>query len=147
MMAGIAAALVLLAAHDEKLSVSRVEVKPDGIVWTVDVALQGLEKILRFPADPLDLTESQLQGMKDEIVRYLRTCMKAEIDGAFAEPEAGALEPLYETFIATGEKYIAHARQRFRFAAASPRRAILHGAFFRTLTDRHEAAITVTWNG
>src|SRR6185503_15453576 len=91
MMAGIAAALVLLAAHDEKLSVSRVEVKPDGIVWTVDVALQGLEKILKFPADPLDLSESQLQGMKDEIVRYLRTCMKAEIDGAFVEPEPGAL--------------------------------------------------------
>ena len=141
------AVVLCLAVHDEKLSVSRVEVKPDGVVWTVDVALQGLEKILKFPADPLDLSESQLQGMKDEIVKYLRTCMKAEIDGAFVEPEAGPLEPVTETFIATGEKYIAHARQRFRYAAPSPRRAILHGAFFATLTDRHEAAITVTWNG
>lgn len=143
-----ALALVLcLAVHDEKLSVSRVEVTPEGVVWTVDVALQGLEKILKFPTHPVDLSERQLQGMKDQIVAYLRTCMKAEIDGAFLEPEAGPLEPLYETFIATGEKYIAHARQRFRFAAPSPRRATLHGAFFSTLTDRHEAAITVTWNG
>src|SRR6185295_4364121 len=117
------AVLLALAVHDEKLSVSRVEVKPDGVVWTVDVALQGLEKVLKFPADPLDLSERQLQGMKDEIVKYLRTCVKADIDGTPVEPEAGSLEPLYETFIATGEKYIAHARQRFRFAAPSMKRA------------------------
>lgn len=141
------AALLVLAAHDEKLSVSRVEVKADGIVWTVDVALQGLEKILKLPADPIDLSERQLQGMKDEIVAYLRTCMKAEINGAVIDPEAGSLEPVYETFIATGEKYIAHARQRFRFAAPSVKRATLYGAFFRTVTDRHEAVITVSWNG
>ena len=141
------AVLICLAVHDEKLSVSRVEVKADGVVWTVDVALQGLEKILKLPADPIDLSERQLQGMKDEIVAYLRTCMKAEIDGARIEPEAETLEPVYETFIATGEKYIAHARQRFRFAAPSVTRATLYGAFFRTVTDRHEAVITVSWNG
>ena len=66
------AVLFCLAVHDEKLSVSRVEVNPDGVVWTADVALQGLEKILKFPADPLDLSERQLQGMKDEIVKYLK---------------------------------------------------------------------------
>jgi hypothetical protein len=63
MMAAIAAAVLLLAAHDEKLSVSRVEVKPDGIVWTVDVALQGLEKVLKLPADPLD---SSRRCLRDE---------------------------------------------------------------------------------
>src|SRR5262245_4636787 len=147
MMSAIAAVLLTLAVHDEKLSVSRVEVKDNGIVWTVDVALQGLEKVLKFPADPLDLTERQLQGMKDEIVGYLRTCLKVNVDGAFVEPEAEYLEPLYETFIATGEKYIAHARQRFRFAAPSVKRATLVGAFFSTITDRHEAAIQVSWNG
>src|SRR5262247_214569 len=113
MISAVAAVLVLLAAHDEKLSVSRVEVTPDGIVWTVDVALQALEKVLKLPADPLDLTERQLQATKDEIVKYLRTCMKAEINGAEVTPEAEELSPVYETFIATGEKYIAHARQRF----------------------------------
>ena len=85
------AVLLCLAVHDEKLSVSRVEVNPDGVVWTADVALQGLEKILKFPADPLDLSERQLQGMKAEIVAYLRTCIKAEINGALVEPEAGEL--------------------------------------------------------
>jgi hydrogenase/urease accessory protein HupE len=147
MISGIAAVLTLLAAHDEKLSVSRIEVTPEGIVWTVDVALQGLEKVLKLPVDPLDLSEAQLQGMKEEIVRYLRTCMKAEIDGEMIEPQAASLEPVTETFIATGEKYIAHARQRFRFAARSVTRATLYGAFFRTVTDRHEAVITVSWNG
>src|SRR5687768_3260360 len=98
MMHGLAV-LLILAAHDEKLSVSRVEVQNDAVVWTVDLALQGLEKVLKLPADPLDLSERQLQGMKDELVKYLRTCMKAEINGAMAEPEAGDLSPLYETFI------------------------------------------------
>jgi hydrogenase/urease accessory protein HupE len=153
MMSALAAVLLALSgvegalsAHDEKLSVSRVEVKPDGIHWTVDVALQGLEKVLKLPADPLDLSERQLQEMKDEIVKYLRTCLKVEIDGAMVDPEAGSLEPLTETFIATGEKYIAHARQRFRFAASTVKRATLYGAFFSTLTDRHEAVVMVTWN-
>ena len=141
------AVLMCLAVHDEKLSVSRVEVTPEGVVWTVDVALQGLEKILKFPADPLDLSERQLQGMKDQIVGYLRTCMKAEINGTFVEPVPGSLEPVYETFIATGEKYIAHARQQFRFAAASPKRVVLHAALFSTLTDRHEAVVQASWDG
>ena len=46
MMLHAAGVLCLLFAHDEKLSVSRVEVRDDGIVWTVDVPLQGLEKVL-----------------------------------------------------------------------------------------------------
>ena len=31
--------------------------------------------------------ERQLQGLRPEIVRYLRTCLKAEINGADVEPE------------------------------------------------------------
>src|SRR5262245_32753763 len=141
------AVVLCLAVPEEKVSVSRVEVRTDGVVWTVDVALQGLEKVLQLPTDPLDLSERQLHGMKDEIVRYLGTCMKVEINGASVEPEAGSLEPLYETFIATGEKYTAHARQRSPFASPEVKRATLYGAFFSTVTDRHEAAITVSWNG
>jgi hydrogenase/urease accessory protein HupE len=152
-MKSLTVVLTLLAggsawAHDEKLSVSRVEVKDDGIVWTVDVALQGLQKVLALPADPLDLTERQFQGLKDEIVKYLRTCMKAEIDGKEAEVEPGTLLPLYETFVASGEKYIAHARQQFRYRSAGiPKRIVLSAAFFATQTDRHEAVIAVAWNG
>jgi hydrogenase/urease accessory protein HupE len=153
MMRGSAALMFLLVggsawAHDEKLSISRVEVKDDAVLWTVDVALLGLEKVLSLPAGPVELSEFQFQGLKDEIARYLATCMKVEIDGKGAAGEPGALEPLYETFIATGEKYIAHARLQFRFRSpAAPKRVVLSGAFFATKTDRHEAVITVGWKG
>jgi len=140
-------AAALAPTHDEKLSVSRVEVRTGEVVWTIDVALQGLQKVLEFATDPIDLSERRLQDMKGPIAGYLGKCLSVEINGQPVQAEAGTLEPLYETFIATGEKYIAHARQRFRFAAPSVKRATLYGAFFRTLTDRHEAAITVTWNG
>lgn len=148
MMMHAAAVLFLLAAHDEKLSVSRVEVKDDAVVWTVDVSLQGLEKVLKLPADLYDLTDRQFLGMKDDIVRYLRTCMKIEINGVEVEGEAEGLEPLTETFIATGDKYIAHARQAFRFRSPSPvKRALLAGAFFSTVTSNHHAVLNVSWNG
>ena len=148
MMLHAAAVLCLLFAHDEKLSVSKVDVRDDGIVWTVDVSLQGLEKVLKLPADPVELSDSQFLGMKDEIVRYLRTCMKLEINGAEVQGEAEALEPLLETFVVTGDKYIAHARQVFRFRSPSPvKHAVLRGAFVSTVTDRHHAVLTVSWNG
>lgn len=135
-------------SHDEKLSVSRIEVGDAGITWTVDVSLAGLEKVLKLPADPIDLTERQFQGMKESVVGYLRTCMRVEVDGADVEAEAGPLEPLYETFVPTGEKYIAHARQEFRFrSAGSVKRVTLSGAFFSTKTDQHHAVLNVSWNG
>jgi len=146
MLLHAAAVLSLLFAHDEKLSVSRVEVRDDGVVWTVDVSLQGLEKVLKLPADPIDLSDSQFRGMKDDIVKYLRTCMGLTINGAAVEGEAGALEPLYETFVATGDKYIAHARQVFRFPSPAPvKRVALSGAFFSTRTPNHHAVLNVSW--
>ncbi len=144
LLAGSAAAW----AHDEKYSVSHVEVKGKELVWTVDVPLQGLEKVLKLPADILDLTESQLQGMKGDVVAYLLTCMKVEIDGSFVPPEPGGIKPITEIFFASGERYIAHASQEFRFVAAAPiQRAVLHGMFFAALTDAHHAVMNVTWDG
>ena len=49
MMLHAAAVLCLLVAHDEKLSVSRVEVRDDGIVWTVDVRSRGSRRSSSFP--------------------------------------------------------------------------------------------------
>jgi hydrogenase/urease accessory protein HupE len=146
MMLNGVAALLLLLAHDEKLSVSRVEVKDDGVVWTVDVSLIGIEKVLPLPVDLYDLSDRQFLGMKDDLVRYLRTCMTLSINGTDVEGAAAGLEPLYETFIATGEKYIAHARVSFRFASAAPvKRIELRGAFFTTLTSNHHAVLHVSW--
>ena len=145
-------ALLLLAggaaawAHDEKFSVSRIEVKDDGVTWSVDVALQGLEKIFKLPADPLEMSDAQFQGMKPAVVEYLGTCMKVEINGERVEPEAGALVPLTERFVATGEMIIAHARQDFRFPSSKAVRSIvLSGAFFATKTSQHHAVLNVSW--
>ena len=148
MMLHAAAVLCLLAAHDEKLSVSKVEVRDDGVVWTTDVSLLALGKVLPLPADPVDLSDSQFRGMKDDIVRYLRTCTTLEINGVPVEGEAEALEPVLETFIVTGEKYIAHARQSFRFRSSTPvKRVELKAAYFSTVMERHHAVLNVFWNG
>jgi hypothetical protein len=153
MTRGIATVLFLFAAapafaHDEKLSVSQVEVKPGEVVWTIDVALQGLQKVLEFPVDPIDLSERQLQGLKGPITQYLSKCLSVEINGSPVPFEAGPLEPLYETFIATGEKYIAHARQQVVFRGGDPVKKVkLSLAIFSTLTDRHEALLRVSWGG
>ena len=121
-----AAAIVLLLAcssaawaHDEKFSVSRIEIKDDGVTWSVDVSLQGLERVLKLPAEPVDMSDSQFQSMKADIVKYLGTCIKVEINGVLVEPEAGALAPLFERHVASGEMVIAHARQEFRFQSAA----------------------------
>lgn len=147
-------ALLLLAAgsaawaHDEKFSKSSVDVDDAGVTWSVDVSMQGLGLVMTLPGDPVELSERQLQALQPEIVKYLRTCMKVEIDGAPVEGEAGALEPVYETFVASGEPYIAHARQVFRFRAAKPvRNILLAGAFFATKTDLHHAVLLVSWDG
>ncbi|HLY10716.1 MAG TPA: HupE/UreJ family protein [Planctomycetota bacterium] len=135
-------------AHDEKFSSSRVDVKPDGVTWSVDVSMQGLEKVLDLPASPFDLTERQFRALGPEIVKYLQTCMRAEINGTDAKGEFVALEPLYERFVASGDQYIAHARAEFRYPSASPVRTLtLSGAFFATKTNQHHAILVVSWDG
>ena len=77
--------LVLFAgsasAHDERFSTSKVEIKPNEVLWTVDVGVAGLEKVIRLPAGELELTEAQLQAAKSDIVAYLLECLKVEING------------------------------------------------------------------
>jgi hydrogenase/urease accessory protein HupE len=146
--------LLLLAAgasawaHDEKFSSSRVDVKDDGVTWSVDVSMQGLEKVINLPANPVELTERQFRSLQPEIVKYLQTCMSVKINGIDVQGEPGALEPLYETFVASGEKYIAHARQEFRFPSAVPVKDVqLAGAYFAAKTDQHHAILVVSWAG
>jgi hydrogenase/urease accessory protein HupE len=135
-------------AHDEKFSSSRVDVKPGGVTWSVDVSMQGLEKVIALPVNPVELTERQFRALQPEIVDYLRKCMRVEINGVETPGEPLSLEPLYETFVASGEKYIAHARQEFRFSSPSPvKTVLLAGAFFATKTDQHHAILVVSWDG
>ncbi|HEV3026698.1 MAG TPA: hypothetical protein VG457_03955, partial [Planctomycetota bacterium] len=107
-------------AHDEKFSSSRVDVKDDGVTWSVDVSMQGLEKVIALPTSPVELTERQFRMLQPDIIRYLQTCMTVKINGLEVQGVPLATDPLYETFVASGEKYIAHARQEFRYPSSSP---------------------------
>jgi hydrogenase/urease accessory protein HupE len=147
LLVGLAAAAPA-GAHDERFSASRVEVRGNEVLWTVDVGIAGLEKVVRLPAGELKLTEEQLQEAKNDIVAYLLECLKVEINGKAVEPEVEALEPLHAILVATGAKYISYARQRFRFKADTEvRRFQLSVTLFLTITRSHHAALTVAWGG
>ena len=134
--------------HDERFSASRVEIKPNEILWTVDVGVAGLEKVVRLPAGELELTEAQLQQSKGDIVAYLLECLKVDINGSSVEGEAGALEPIYAVTVATGQKYISYARQHFRFrSTAEVKHVQLSSSLFFTVIRNHQAALIVSWGG
>ena len=95
-------------AHDEKFSSSRVEVKDDLVTWSVDVSLQAMGTVVPLPANPLDLSEREFEALRPEFIRYLQTCMSVKINGAVVEPEPGPTDPVRETSVTSGEKYIAH---------------------------------------
>ena len=134
-------------AHDERFSSSNVAIRPNEVVWTVDVATDGLQKVVKLPAATLELTEAQLQEAKSEIVAYLLESLKVEINGVLVEAEPGTLGPLYETQ-ASGKKYISYARQQFRFRSATEvKRVKLSATLFLAVTNNHHAAMLVWWGG
>jgi hydrogenase/urease accessory protein HupE len=144
--------LVLVAgsvasAHDERFSTSKVEIKPNEVLWTVDVGVAGLEKVIRLPAGELELTEAQLQAAKPDVIAYLLECLKVEINDNPAEAEPGALEPVYATGT-TGQKYISYARQHFRFpSTAEVKHVQLASSLFFTVIRNHQAAVIISWGG
>ena len=125
-----------------------MEIKPHEILWTVDVGVAGLEKVVRLPAGELELTDAQLQESKADIDAYLQECLKVTINGTEVEAEAGALEPVYAATVATGQKYISYARQHFRYpSTAEVKRVQLSSALFFTVIRNHQAAVIVSWAG
>ena len=110
--------------------------------------MAGLEKVVRLPAGELELTVDQLQEAKSDIDAYLLECLKVEINGSPVEAEAGALEPVYASTVATGQKYISYARQHFRFRSTTEvKRVQLSSALFFTVIRNHQAAVIVSWGG
>ena len=85
----------------------------------MDVATEGLAKVVRLPANPFKLSEAELQDAKSDIVAYLLECLKVEINGDSVEAEPGALQPVYDKAVTTGERYISFARQQFRFRSTA----------------------------
>jgi hypothetical protein len=135
-------------AHDEKFSSSRVEVKDDLVTWSVDVSVQAIGTVVPLPANPLDLSEREFEALRPEILKYLRTCMRVTMNGVPVEPEPGPTEPVRETSVTSGEKYIAHFWQTLRYRAPSrPATVVLSGAFFATRTGEHHAILVVSWDG
>ena len=125
-----------------------MEIGSNEVLWTVDVGVAGLEKVVRLPAGELQLTEAQLQDAKSDIVAYLLECLKVDINGNAVEGEPGALEPIYATTVATGQKYISYARQHFRFrSTAEVKRVQLSSTLFLTVIKNHQAAVIVSWGG
>jgi hydrogenase/urease accessory protein HupE len=135
-------------AHDEKFSSSRVEVKEDLVTWSVDVSVQAIGTVIPQAANPLDLSEREFESLRPEILRYLKSCMAVRINGVAVEGEPGPMDPVRETSVASGEKYIAHFWQTFRYRAPSrPATVVLSGAFFSTRTNEHHAILVVSWEG
>ncbi len=121
--------------------------KPNEVLWTVDVGVAGLEKVVRLPAGELELTAAELQDSKSDIVAYLQECLKVDINGNTVEGEPGALEALYATS-ATGQKYISYARLHFRYPSTTEvKRVQLSARLFLTVIKNHQAAIIVSWAG
>ncbi len=112
--------LLSLLLHDEKIVVSNVRVSDREVHWRVDIGIARLERAVTFPAEAIDLSERQLQSVKEPIVRFLLSRVKLEVDGKEVALEADALEPAYETFIVSGEPYIAHVKQSFVYRSPEP---------------------------
>ena len=135
-----------LRAHDEMVSASQLQISKREAIWNVDVGLLGLEKVMKFPAGSAEISESQLQSMRDQVAQYLGERLSVEINGHQTRPTIGPLEPIYEPFMLTGEPYIARVRQEFRFHTAEEiARLGLEFRFFAELTTQHRAVVNVSW--
>ncbi len=140
-------ALVLGGAHDEKIVVSTLRVIDREVHWTVDIGIPRLERFVACPAEMLDLSERQLQSAKGDIVKFLLSRMKLEVDGREAALEAADLEPAYETFIASGEPYIAHVRQKFVHRSEAEVGRIAATMDFHSDLPGARAVVHCLWDG
>jgi hypothetical protein len=139
-------AVLSLAAHDERLSASRIEAGADGVRWVVDLPAEGLHKVLPFPVEPLDLEDDDLAAASRALGDYLLRNLRVEAGGAKLEGRLGPLEAVREVHLASGRPYIAHVRFTVRFATPGPpERLRLAATFFSTLTDAHQAVLRVRW--
>lgn len=133
-------------AHDERVSASEVRVSAHELVWTVDVGLIGLAKTVDLQANPVEITEAQLERVAGKIGAYLGKGLSVEINGRQFAPENGGLEPVYEPFLLTGEPYIGRVHQVFRFRSETGIERVRLGVmFFADLTREHRAVLRVQW--
>lgn len=141
---GLVLALGLL--HDENVSATRVRVEERSLVLSVDVGLDGLQKVVRLPAEPADLSEAQLESARAAIVDAVTRWVRVTVNGRPAALEAGALEPMYEPIGGIGEPAISRVRLHLTARVGEPIGAVdLSLDFFSGLTSRHRALVAVSW--
>jgi hypothetical protein len=105
--------------HDDRVSASKITVEGREVTWEVDVSRMMMEDVVKFPADPVDLTEAELQSVKEPLARYLGSCLSLKINGEPVPAQIGELTPESAPFVASGQLYIYRMHQAFRFQ--SPR--------------------------
>jgi hydrogenase/urease accessory protein HupE len=143
----VAAALLLLLPHDEKRSFSRVAVGPGGVEWTIELPTEGLAKVLKLPAEPLELVDEDLPDLRAELEAYLARAVALAADGKAVPLKVSGLDPVRELHLASGKPYIAHVRVKLSGAMGEPSVVVLSAALFATVTDAHKAAFQVQWAG
>ncbi len=145
-MLSAAAFWIALVVHDEKLSVSRIEVGGAETAWSLVLPLEGLAKVLKLPAEPLDFEDEDLPLLAPELGSYLARAVTLECGGRALPFRMGALKGLREIHLATGRPYVAHVEARLVFATPqAPERIKLSAALFATVTEAHKALLDVRW--
>jgi hypothetical protein len=134
--------------HDETVSASKITVTGRDVTWEVDVSRALLEGIVRFPAEPLDLQESDLASVKGAIAEALRKGLSLRGNGHELASQVGALRAEQFPFVTTGQLYIARFHLDFRFHAPEDLRELTLGLrFFEDRMKYHRALVTIEWDG
>ncbi|HXX92952.1 MAG TPA: HupE/UreJ family protein [Planctomycetota bacterium] len=134
--------------HDDRVSASKLTVSGRDVTWEVDVSRTMMEDVVKFPSDAVDLTEAELQTVKDPIARYLESCLAVRINGKHVPAEIAQLAPETAPFVASGQLYIYRMHQTFRFRSDEPVRSLeLDLRFFADRMVGHGTVVTVEWEG
>jgi hydrogenase/urease accessory protein HupE len=140
-------ALLLALAHDEQVVVVDLKVGGREVQILAQVGIERLKTKVKLPADPRDLTEIQLLGLKAEVARAVLAGMKVEVDGAPAALQADVLEPQFEKFAGVGEDCIASVLQGFTFRAERPVRTLSVAVDYFAELPGTRVLLKAAWDG
>ncbi|HEX7901644.1 MAG TPA: HupE/UreJ family protein, partial [Planctomycetota bacterium] len=103
-----------LLSHDEKVVSADLRVDGDRVQLRLHVGMERISKGVQLPAEPIELTELQLERAKADVAAYVLSRTTLTVDGAGPRLELVSLEPRFEKFLATGEEFIASVVATFQ---------------------------------
>jgi hypothetical protein len=138
------------AAHDESVSASEVVVKGAEVIWTVDVGVAGLGKVIAFGGQvnggERTIDAAEVTARREAIADYLTRGLTVTLDGQPAVASPGALTPRYETLPGAAAPAITRVALELRFRAPRPVTELrAKVAFFSDLTSSHRAVLRIGW--